>query len=56
MTRQPSPGCSLAAGLASGPAYHSSLVFRVLRKYLNQNPVLFEQFDTSKFRDLCKKQ
>ena len=30
--------------------------YRVLRKYLNQNPVIFEPFDTGKFIDLCKKQ
>ena len=30
--------------------------YRVLRKYLNQNPVFFEPFETGKFIDLCKKQ
>ncbi len=30
--------------------------YRVLSKYLNQNPVVFEPFDTEKFIDLCKKQ
>jgi len=30
--------------------------YRVLRKYLNQNPMNCEQFDNIKFRDLCKKQ
>jgi hypothetical protein len=30
--------------------------YRVLRKYLNQNPVIGEYFDKSKFRNLCKKQ
>jgi len=34
----------------------SALYYRVLRKYLNQNPVIFEPFATSKFTDLCKKQ
>ena len=36
--------CSLAAS-----------VHRVLRKYLNQNSVIFEPFDSGKFIDLCKK-
>jgi len=30
--------------------------YKILRKYLNQNPVIFEPFDTGKFIDLCKKQ
>ena len=33
-----------------------SRFYRVLRKYLNQNSVIFEPFDTGKFIDLCKKQ
>jgi len=31
-------------------------VYRVLRKYLNHNSMKCEQFDCSRFRDLCKKQ
>ena len=34
----------------------SRRVYRVLRKYLNQNPMIFERFGDSMFRDLCKKQ
>jgi hypothetical protein len=30
--------------------------YRVLRKYLNPNLMNCEQFDSSRFRDLCKKQ
>jgi hypothetical protein len=37
-------------------AFSSRLSYRVLRKYLNQNPIIFEPFDTGKFIDLCKKQ
>jgi len=33
-----------------------STAYKVLCKYLNHNPVICEQFDKSKFRDLCKKQ
>jgi hypothetical protein len=36
---------------------HPRLVIcRVMRKYLTQNPVIFEPFDTGKFIDLYKKQ
>ena len=28
----------------------------LIRKYLNQNPVIYRQFDKHKFRDLCKEQ
>jgi hypothetical protein len=35
---------------------HGKEAYRVLRKYLNQNPGIFEPFDTGKFIDLYKKQ
>jgi hypothetical protein len=42
---------SSKAGLAQSI---KSTSYRVLRKYLNQNTVVYEQFDKNKFMDLCK--
>ena len=45
--------CCTKTGLAQSIKLTS---YRVLRKYLNQNTVVCEQFDKNKFRDLCKEQ
>jgi len=37
-------------------AIGETLIYRVLRKYLNQNSMICEYFDDDKFRYFCKEQ
>jgi hypothetical protein len=48
-----SPAVCLCQGIPNLTEYCAE---GLLGKYLNQNPVLFDPFDTGKFIDLCKKQ
>jgi hypothetical protein len=43
---------------AHSNSHHTKMTdhYRVLRKYIDQAPVIYRQFDINKFRDLCKEQ